>query len=55
MLKIGAYIYVYDQVYVYEESSNGSPNMYVHHHIVIPEFPLCTAWIDCPLKGGDKG
>ncbi|KAG5413418.1 hypothetical protein IGI04_000985 [Brassica rapa subsp. trilocularis] len=42
-------------VYVYEESSNGSPNMYVHHHIVIPEFPLCTAWIDCPLKGGDKG
>ncbi|KAL0727541.1 hypothetical protein Bca4012_023634 [Brassica carinata] len=43
------------EVYVYEESSNGSPNMYVHHHIVIPEFPLCTAWIDCPLKGGDKG
>ncbi|CAH8345826.1 unnamed protein product [Eruca vesicaria subsp. sativa] len=42
------------EVYVYEESS-GSPNMYVHHHIVIPEFPLCTAWIDCPLKGGDKG
>ncbi|KAJ4912637.1 Transducin/WD40 repeat-like superfamily protein [Raphanus sativus] len=43
------------EVYVYEESSTGSPNMYVHHHIVIPEFPLCTAWIDCPLKGGDKG
>ncbi|KAF2615412.1 hypothetical protein F2Q70_00013115 [Brassica cretica] len=43
------------EVYVYEESSDGSPNMYVHHHIIIPEFPLCTAWIDCPLKGGDKG
>ncbi|XP_010449447.1 PREDICTED: periodic tryptophan protein 1 homolog [Camelina sativa] len=42
------------EVYVYEESS-GSPNMYVHHHIIIPEFPLCTAWIDCPLKGGEKG
>ncbi|ESQ55495.1 hypothetical protein EUTSA_v10024971mg [Eutrema salsugineum] len=43
------------EVYVYEELSNGSPNMYVHHHIIIPEFPLCTAWIDCPLKGGGKG
>jgi periodic tryptophan protein 1 len=29
--------------------------MYVHHHIIIPEFPLCTAWLDCPLKGGEKG
>ncbi|CAH2078587.1 unnamed protein product [Thlaspi arvense] len=43
------------EVYVYEDSSNGSPNMYVHHHIIIPEFPLCTAWMDCPLKGGEKG
>ncbi|XP_048605814.1 uncharacterized WD repeat-containing protein C17D11.16-like [Brassica napus] len=42
-------------VYVYEESSDGSPNMYVHHRIIIPEFPLCTAWMDCPLKGGEKG
>ncbi|KAH0894179.1 hypothetical protein HID58_056608 [Brassica napus] len=29
--------------------------MYVHHRIIIPEFPLCTAWMDCPLKGGEKG
>uniref|UniRef100_A0A0D3BKD9 Uncharacterized protein n=1 Tax=Brassica oleracea var. oleracea TaxID=109376 RepID=A0A0D3BKD9_BRAOL len=43
------------EVYVYEESSDGSPNMYVHHRIIIPEFPLCTAWMDCPLKGGEKG
>ncbi|CAH8383529.1 unnamed protein product [Eruca vesicaria subsp. sativa] len=43
------------EVYVYEESADGSPNMYVHHHIIIPEFPLCTAWMDCPLKGGEKG
>ncbi|VVB12529.1 unnamed protein product [Arabis nemorensis] len=42
------------EIYVYEEA-NGSPNMYVHHHIIIPEFPLCTAWMDCPLKGGEKG
>ncbi|CAN8274565.1 unnamed protein product [Cochlearia groenlandica] len=43
------------EVYVYEESSDGSANMYVHHHVIIPEFPLCTAWTDCPLKGGEKG
>ncbi|XP_058759553.1 uncharacterized WD repeat-containing protein C17D11.16-like [Vicia villosa] len=30
-------------------------NLYIHHDIIIPEFPLCTAWLDCPLKGGEKG
>ena len=29
--------------------------MYVHHDVIIPAFPLCTAWLDCPLKGGEKG
>ncbi|KAL6527649.1 hypothetical protein OROMI_029460 [Orobanche minor] len=38
-----------------EDSTNGYSNMYVHHDIVIPAFPLCTTWLDCPLKGGDKG
>ncbi|XP_010550430.1 PREDICTED: periodic tryptophan protein 1 homolog [Tarenaya hassleriana] len=43
------------EVYVYEESGDGTPNMFVHHDIILPEFPLCTAWLDCPLKGGEKG
>ncbi|KAH6780208.1 hypothetical protein C2S52_011445 [Perilla frutescens var. hirtella] len=30
-------------------------NIYVHHDIVIPTFPLCPTWLDCPLKGGEKG
>ncbi|KAI9160214.1 hypothetical protein LWI28_006238 [Acer negundo] len=43
------------EVYIYEESNDGDPNLYVHHHIIIPAFPLCTTWLDCPLKGGVKG
>ena len=23
-------------------------NMFVHHDIQLPEFPLCLAWLDCP-------
>ncbi|KAJ1420971.1 WD40/YVTN repeat-like-containing domain superfamily [Sesbania bispinosa] len=30
-------------------------NMYSHHKITIPSSPLCMAWLDCPLKGGEKG
>ncbi|KAI7727590.1 hypothetical protein M8C21_019339 [Ambrosia artemisiifolia] len=37
------------------EDPDGDPNMYVHHQILIPAFPLCTAWLDCPIKGGEKG
>ena len=32
-------------------------NMFVHHDIQLPEFPLCTAWMDCPpyqLGGGQQ-
>ncbi|CAN8231406.1 unnamed protein product [Cochlearia groenlandica] len=43
------------EVNVYEESPNGSPNMFVHHHIITPNFPLCIALTNCPLKGGEKG
>ncbi|XP_019089457.1 PREDICTED: periodic tryptophan protein 1 homolog [Camelina sativa] len=42
-------------VYVFEETSVGSPNMYSHQNIIVPAIPLCTAWLDCPLKGGEKG
>ncbi|XP_023755067.1 uncharacterized protein LOC111903523 isoform X1 [Lactuca sativa] len=37
------------------EDPEGDSNMYVHHDILIPAFPLCTAWLDCPIKGGEKG
>ncbi|KAL9287344.1 putative transcription factor WD40-like family [Arabidopsis thaliana] len=42
-------------VYVSEDTSHGSPNMYNHHYRIIPAIPLCTAWLDCPLKGGERG
>lgn len=32
-------------------------NMFVHHDIQLPEFPLCTAWLDCPpfqILGGQQ-
>ncbi|KAK9284757.1 hypothetical protein L1049_023934 [Liquidambar formosana] len=41
------------EVWIFED--DGDSNMYVHHDIIIPAFPLCTAWLDCPLKGGEKG
>lgn len=42
------------QVYILEETEDG-PNLYVHHDIIISAFPLCTAWLDFPLKGGKRG
>ncbi|CAA0816714.1 Transducin/WD40 repeat-like superfamily protein [Striga hermonthica] len=42
------------EVWILEDPTNGDSNMYVHH-IVIPTFPLCTAWLGRPLKGGEKG
>lgn len=36
------------QVWVYEEEDeSGEPNLYVHHDIMLPAFPLSLAWIDC--------
>ncbi|KAM7265888.1 hypothetical protein ACFE04_003571 [Oxalis oulophora] len=43
------------EVNIVEESSDGSSNMYVHHDIILSAFPLCSTWLDCPLKGGEKG
>lgn len=43
------------EVYIFEELEAGDSNMYVHHDIILPAFPLCTAWLDCNLKSGDKG
>ncbi|KAL0872522.1 hypothetical protein Bca101_022227 [Brassica carinata] len=41
----------YLEVYNYE----GTQNMYLRQEIILSNPPLCTAWLDCPLKGGDKG
>ncbi|WVY90009.1 hypothetical protein V8G54_035523 [Vigna mungo] len=43
------------QVCVLEDAHSNERNMYSHHTILIPAFPLCTAWLDCPLKGGERG
>jgi periodic tryptophan protein 1 len=34
------------EVYVYEEEED---NLYVHHDIMLPSFPLCLEWIDFPM------
>ncbi|CAI0453456.1 unnamed protein product [Linum tenue] len=36
-------------------SGDGNLNIFPHHDIIVAAFPLCTAWLDCPLKGGEKG
>ncbi|PKI74159.1 hypothetical protein CRG98_005397, partial [Punica granatum] len=44
------------EVHVFQEDvGDGDTNLYVHHEIVLSGFPLCTEWLDCPLKGGEKG
>lgn len=43
------------QVNLLEETEDGDLNMFVHHEVPLADFPLCTAWMDFNLKGGDKG
>lgn len=50
------------EIYVYEEQAIGESggiedNLYVHHDLMLPSFPLCLEWIDFPFedKNGDKG
>ncbi|KAJ3862292.1 WD40-repeat-containing domain protein [Lentinula novae-zelandiae] len=33
------------EIYVYEESE---ANLYVHHDLMLPNFPLCLEWLDFP-------
>lgn len=45
-------------VYETEESVSDDPeesNMYVHHDIMLPAFPLCLSWLDCNPDGEGKG
>ncbi|CAG8467046.1 8973_t:CDS:2 [Ambispora gerdemannii] len=34
------------EIYIYEESND---NLYVHHDIMLPSFPLCLEWLDFRL------
>jgi periodic tryptophan protein 1 len=34
------------EVYLYDESEENDGNMYVHHDIMLPAFPLCLEWLD---------
>ena len=51
------------EIYVYEEETAGESggiedNLYVHHDLMLPSFPLCLEWIDFPFCGAsanDKG
>jgi|AntAceMinimDraft_5_1070358.scaffolds.fasta_scaffold29455_1 periodic tryptophan protein 1 len=46
------------EVYVYEEALlNGTDecNLYCHHDLLLPAFPLCVAWMDCPTDGAASG
>jgi periodic tryptophan protein 1 len=36
------------EVYVYDESQD---NLYAHHDLMLPNFPLCLEWLDFPLVG----
>lgn len=39
------------QMWVYEDADeDGAPNLYVHHDIILPAFPLSLAWLDCHLS-----
>ncbi|THG93808.1 hypothetical protein EW145_g8274, partial [Phellinidium pouzarii] len=33
------------EIYIYDESQE---NLYVHHDIMLPAFPLCLEWLDFP-------
>lgn len=40
------------EVWVYEEREreDDEANMYVHHDIMLPAFPLSLAWLDCDIR-----
>jgi|TARA_B110001450_G_C17663414_1_gene498381 periodic tryptophan protein 1 len=45
------------EMYVYEEpvlSGTDEGNLYCHHDLVLPAFPLCITWMNCPLSGQEE-
>ena len=46
---------LYLQVWIYEDAGgNDESNIYVHHDIMLPAFPLSLAWMDCRPSGGSQ-
>lgn len=45
------------ELWVYEEGDEQSPdgNIYIHHSLLLPAFPLCLAWGPCDPKTGTIG
>ena len=40
------------QVWIYEDAAGGDEsNIYVHHDIMLPAFPLSLAWMNCRPSG----
>ncbi|XP_076936945.1 uncharacterized protein LOC143604307 [Bidens hawaiensis] len=37
------------------EDPDGDFNSYIQRQIQVGGFLLCTAWLDCPIRGGEKG
>lgn len=40
------------EIYVYEESEE---NLYVHHDLMLPNFPLCLEWLNFPPASSSTG
>jgi periodic tryptophan protein 1 len=45
------------EIWVYEEGNEQSPdgNIYIHHSLLLPAFPLCLAWGPCDPGSGTIG
>ncbi|KAK9811052.1 hypothetical protein WJX73_009420 [Symbiochloris irregularis] len=42
------------EAWVYEDADEDNGNLYVHHDILLPEFPLCLTWLDCPPSSSGR-
>ena len=40
-------VWVYQEAITNEETHETEANLYVHHDVMLPAFPLCLAWMDC--------
>lgn len=41
------------EMWVYEpQDARGPANLFVHHSVLLPAFPLAVAWLDCNPRGG---